>query len=441
MKLIKQLTQYLTEDVWKIQLKDLPKNKKFLIKQLRIFLLAIRGFNEDRCLLQASALTFYSILSIVPVIAMAFGIAKGFGFEKMIEKELGKMFAGHDDILLQATTYAHNMLENAKGGIIAGIGVVILLWTVIQVLGNIENSFNDIWQVKTGRGYFRKVTDYLSIMIISPIIIILSSSVTAFITTNVEKIVEEIELLGYVSSVMFFFLRLLPYCLIWILFTMLYAVMPNTKVNFKAAFLSGIIAGSVFQLVQHLYINLQVGVSSYNAIYGSFAALPLFFIWTRISWLIVLFGAEISFAQQNVNTYEFEVNTKNVSPSYRKILLFMILHTIIKRFEIGEPPHSVSDLSEKLTIPSRMIRSILYDLTDANILTALNEEDTKDQKYQPAIDIHKISIEYVLSALDSSGTREIPVIKNKSYEQLLQIDSAFSRILRASKENVLVKDL
>jgi membrane protein len=221
------------DDIWRIRLENLPRKKSFFIKQLRIFLLSTRGFAEDKCQLRASALTFYSLISIVPVAAMSFGIAKGFGFEKLLEKRLLEQFAGQEEIIVKIIGFAHSLLANTKGGLLVGVGVIVLFWAVIKVLGNIEDSFNDIWGIKKARPLGRKFSDYLSVMLLCPILMIMASSVTVFITTQVTLITEKVALLGIFSTVIFSVLRFLPYCLIWILFTFLYIFIPNTKVHFS----------------------------------------------------------------------------------------------------------------------------------------------------------------------------------------------------------------
>ena len=300
--MIRNILQFITTDIWRIRLKDIPRARSFFLKLLRIIILAVRGFDEDRCQLRASALTFYSLLSIVPVVAIIFGIAKGFGFQEGLEKELLDKFSEHQAVLVQVMEFAKSLLETTKGGLIAGIGLAVLFWTVIKVLGSIENSFNNVWGVKKSRPWSRKFTDYMSVLLIAPILFILSSSLMVFITSQVTFITEKFALLGYFSSLIFFLLKLLPYCIVWILFTFIYIFMPNTKVRFTSGLVGGIVAGTIYQLVQWGYIAFQVGVAKYNAIYGSFAALPLFLVWLQLSWLVVLFGAEICFSHQNVDT-------------------------------------------------------------------------------------------------------------------------------------------
>ena len=194
---ISRIADFITTDIWRIQIKNLSRTKAMLIKQLRTILLALKGFNENNCQLRASALTFYSLLSIVPVAAVAFGIAKGFGFEQMLEKQLLTRLPGQEDVIAQIIAFAHSMLENTKGGLIAGIGVAILFWSVIKVLSNIERSFNDIWGVREARSIGRKFGDYLSLMLLCPILVIASGSITVFVTTHITLITEKIELIGF----------------------------------------------------------------------------------------------------------------------------------------------------------------------------------------------------------------------------------------------------
>ncbi len=439
--MIKKIITFLTIDIWRIRLRDLSRSQSFFIKQLRIVLLALRGFDEDKCQLRASALTYYSLLSIVPVVAMAFGIAKGFGFERVLERQLLDKFPGQEEVLNQVVDFAHALLENTRGGMIAGIGITILFWTVIKVLGNIEKSFNDIWGIKQARAMGRKFSDYLSIMLICPILVILSSSLTVFITAQVTLITQKIELLGMLSPAIFFILKLLPYGVIWILFTFIYTFMPNTKVNFKAGFLAGIVAGTAYQVAQWGYITFQIGVAKYNAIYGSFAALPLFLIWIQLSWLIVLFGAEISFAHQNVDMYEFEPDCLKVKGSFKKLLALRITNLLAKNFSSGKNPFTASDISHVLEAPIRLIRQILHELVEANIISRVKTEEYKGTAFQLARDSSVLSINYVIKALDSRGVDNIPIAQTEDLKVLSKSLKDFDSILDEASPNKLLKDI
>jgi len=438
---ISSFIAFIKDDVWRVRLKDLPRKQSFLIKQLRVFLLSVRGFAEDKCQLRASALTFYSLISIVPVAAMAFGVAKGFGFEKRLEKQLLEQFQGQEAIITRVIDFAHSLLINTKGGLLAGVGIIILFWAVIKVLGNIEVSFNDIWGIREARSLGRKFSDYLSVMLLCPILLILSSSVTVFITTQVTIIVQKISLLGVFSPVIFFVLELLPYCIVWLLFTFLYIFMPNTKVNFKSGVLAGIIAGTIYQVVQFGYIAFQVGAARYNAIYGSFAALPLFLIWLQVSWLIVLFGAEFSFAHQNVDTYEFEPDSLKISNSFKRLLSLQIAHLLVSNFAKGGRPLTATQISQSLETPIRLVHQILFELTACGIVSDTQTEEYKEPGYQPARDISTLSIRFVIDSLEDRGTDAIPVVKTAESKALSKILSAFRDEVAQSSSNRLLKDI
>jgi membrane protein len=257
---INDAIRFLKSDIWRISLDEVTPVRAFFLRQLQIMIVAVRGMHDDKLFLQASALTFYTLLSLVPVIAMAFGIATGFGLEKYLEAELARAFAGREEIFEAVLGFARSLLEATRGGLMAGIGLIILFYTVMRVLSYIEDSFNDIWQVKQPRSVARKFTDYFSMMLIGPIFIILSNLFTVFFTTQIDKITENITLLGYISPLIMFFVQLIPFLLIWFVFTILYMVMPNTRVNFSSALVAGIIAGTLFQFVQWGYIHFQVGV-------------------------------------------------------------------------------------------------------------------------------------------------------------------------------------
>ncbi|MBW2559106.1 MAG: YihY/virulence factor BrkB family protein [Deltaproteobacteria bacterium] len=432
---------FIKGDIWRIRLKDLPRKQSFLIKQLRVFLLSIRGFAEDKCQLRASALTFYSLISIVPVAAMAFGIAKGFGFEKRLEQQLLEQFQGQEEIIAQVITFAQSLLSNTKGGLIAGVGIVVLFWAVIKVLGNIEDSFNDIWGIRETRSLGRKFSDYLSVMLLGPILMILSSSVTVFITTQVTLIMEKIALLGIFSPLISFVLKALPYGIIWVLFTFLYVFMPNTKVNFRSGLLAGIIAGTIYQIVQFGYITFQVGAARYNAIYGSFAALPLFLIWLQLSWLIVLFGAEFSFAHQNVDTYEFEPDSLQISNSFKRLLSLQITHLLVSNFAEGEKPLTAMQMSHRLEIPIRLVHQILYELGACGIVSDTKTDEYKEPAYQPARDIGTLTIQFVVNALEDRGTDAIPVAQTAEVQALSDILRVFRDEVAQSPSNRLLKDI
>ncbi|MFC1807117.1 YhjD/YihY/BrkB family envelope integrity protein [Candidatus Omnitrophota bacterium] len=439
--MIGKIIDFFKTGIWRIPSRKLSPVKSFMIKQLRIVILALRGFDEDKCNLRASALTFYSLLSIVPVAAMIFGIAKGFGFERLLEKQLLEKMHGHEEIVTNVIAFSKSLLENTKGGAIAGIGIAILFWSILKVLGNIEISFNEIWGIKKPRTIGRKLSDYLSIMLLCPVLLIMSSSLTVFVTTQITLITAKISLLGAISPVIFFALKFLPYCTLWILFTFIYIFMPNTKVSFKSGLMAGILAGTIYQIVQWGYINFQLGAARYNAIYGSFAALPLFLIWVQLSWLVVLLGAEISFACQNVDTYEFEPDCLRISYSFKKLVTLGIAHSIVRSFCLKEEPLTAEDISHNMDIPIRLVRQILFELVESKVISEVRPSESKVPSYQPALDINEITIESIINAIEARGSNNLPISETEGFKKISESLQTFSASVHKLPANLLLKDI
>ncbi len=437
---IRKVLQFIKRDVWRIRARDLSKGKLLIIRPLRIMLLAARGFKVDRCTLRASALTFYFIQSIVPVCAVAFGIAKGFGLGKIMETRLTSALAGHEKVANRIIEFSRSILQNTKGGVLAGIGVVVLLWIVLKVLWNIEKSFNEIWGVKEPRPFVRKLTDYVTVMLIGPILLVISSTATVFFATKVQALIGDIVVMGQMVNLA---LRLLPYFVIWAFFTFVYIFMPNTKVHFLPALLGGIVAGTMFQLLQWLYVSFQVGITKYSAIYGSFAVLPLFLIWIHFTWLIVLFGGELSFAYQNEETYEFEPDCLNASHNLRMLVALGITHMVVQRFLKGGSPADAEMISHKIGVPIRLVHEMLYELEEADILCATDGSGTQNPGYLPARAVKQLTVAHVVIALNTSGavTESVSLTEFQGLENLKESLAAFQEAIKASPSNVSLGEI
>lgn len=438
---LKKAIDFLRHDVWRVRRTSLPPGKSFFLNLLRVLILSVRGFDEDKCRLRASALTFYSLISIVPVMAMAFGIAKGFGFEKLMEQQLRDNLAGHEDVLQKVLEFSNALLANTQGGLIAGIGLLILIWAVLKVLGQIEDSFNDIWGVKEKRSLGRMFGDYLSLMLVCPVLIILSSGLTIFFTSQITEIMEKFTFLEVIGPAVLTFLKLLPYALLWGVFAFIYIFMPNTKVRFSSGLYAGIVAGTIFQLVQWAYVTFQIGVAKYNAIYGSFAALPLFLIWLQLSWFIVLYGAEFSFALQNVDTYEFEPDALEASHRVKTLLSLQITHHLVQNFARAEPPSTAREISARLEIPIRFTNEILYRLKKSNILTTTEVQGNGEQAYQPARDISSLTIHDIIVALEQRGLNDMPFAHTPEFAMLSSSLEAFGKAVEKLPDNKLLTQI
>jgi len=429
--MIFSISNFIKEDIWAMPDNNLTMLQRSGINVIKIIILSVQGFSRDLCQLRASALTLYTLLSIVPVIALLFGIAKGFGFEKKLEQQLLEQASDQDTMMLQLIEFSENMLSSTKGGVVAGIGIVVLFWTVIKVIGNIEESFNHIWKIKNNRVWSRKLSDYLSLMMFAPVLLIMSSSITVFVKTQVTWLVEVIHLPAFGTKMVLYVMGYSPLVIMTLLFTFIFVFMPNQKIDLKAGFIAGVVTGVMYQLVQWAYLALQIGASSYNAIYGSFAALPLFIIWLQMGWMVVLLGCEISFFIQNYDSYRHNEKFSNLSFSLRKNIALQVCHNIVLRFSNGEVAPDAGQIARELSLPVSVVQKSLAALKNSNLIVELNVLENEDTIYQPSRDINSLTISTVINALETSGRNNVPEMQG--YEQFSQLD--------ASAEKMLLKEI
>ena len=427
--------------IWHTPLSDIPKNKTIVIKQLRIIILAARGVLHNKVQIRAASLTLYSLLSVIPIIAIAFAIAKGFGLDQNLEMLISKEFQSNEDIIGWLLQNAQNAIYETRGGYIAGVGMIILFWSVMSLLSQVEDTFNHIWHIRNSRAWYRKFTDYLTIMLIAPVFVILSSSMTVFVSSYLTEFMSKAPILDHFKPLITFLIKFSPYFMLWVALTAFYMIMPNTKVKFLPAMISGIIVGTTLQIVQYLYIDLQFGITKLNAIYGSFAAIPLFIIWLQYSWLTILLGAELAFANQNIANYEFEAEALGMSSYHKKAISLIIMNIIIKKFETGAQPVTASDIATHLKVPISLIRELLQDLKEANLVSEITEKKPKDLYYQPALDIGKITVSHVMSKVEKHGVKQIFLKDNHQYKKVIKMLKEFDSLVVESHSNILVKDL
>lgn len=425
--------RFFTYDIWRINRSDITPKRFGLYNIVKAFILAIRNIDSSELNTRAAALTYRTLLSIVPMLAVLFAIARGFGFQNLVETELFSYFKGQADILEKAMSAIDNSLKYAQGGIFVGVGIVMLLYTVVNLLSSIEDNFNTIWRIKKGRSYYRQFTDYLALIILMPIFMILNAGVSIMLNSTID-----IAVLGVVFSPL---TKLIPYLITILLFTFVYIYIPNTRVNFMAALMAGALAGIAFQVFQMFYISGQIWISKYNAIYGTFAALPLLLLWMQLSWFICLFGVELSFAYQNVAKFSFEHETKNISRRYKDFITLTIVSLIAKRFEKGQKPYTADELSTEHEIPTKLLSDILYFLQEINIIIETMTDDERVPAYIPALDINQITVAYLFDKIDKYGSEDFKIDKvpefKDEWNKILEI-----RALITDKESaILVKDL
>lgn len=434
----RNLIRFIKDDVWLLHEQKLPPVQAGIIKALKITLLAVQGFSSDLCLLRASALTLYSLLSIVPVIAMLFGVAKGFGFETMLEQRLIEQAPKQDTLVLQLISFARNLLDSTKGEVVAGIGLIVLFWTIISLIGNIEESFNAIWKIGNGRSLSRKFSDYLSLMLLAPVVLITSSSITVLLNTEITWLITVIHLPAGGTGLVIKALGLLPLLLMIGLFAFTFIFMPNHKINIKAGLVAGVVTGILYDFLQWAYLSLQIGVSGYNAIYGSFAALPLFVVWLQTGWMIVLLGCELAFFLQNYEIYRNNNRFSDLSFSLQKVIALQIMHLIVKNFSHFNKPYTAAEIATSLVIPIAIIQPILLKLMASQLIVEFKNHDDADEVYLPAMDTDNLSIAFVINALEQCGQNQLPEV-NQEHVFMNAVDE-FRLLMETSEYNGLLKD-
>ncbi|MGZ3515189.1 MAG: YihY/virulence factor BrkB family protein [Thermodesulfobacteriota bacterium] len=442
--MVSRILHFFKTGIWEIRFKDLPPMEAFFIKYLRIILLASRGFMRDHCQKTASVLTYYSLLNVVPVVAVAFAMAKGFGLEKLIEKQILQMAEKANwqaDITTQIISFSHKLLEQAKGGLIAGVGIVLLFWTIISIMGKIEEALNEIWETKESRTLIRKFSDYITMMVLGPVLLIISSGATVLVASQVKVIVNKIAFLGVFGTVILVLLNLLPYVSIWTLLTMLYLIMPNTRIPVRSAILGGIVAGTIAQIVQWIYIKFQIGVASYGAIYGSFAALPLFLGMLQMSWMIVLFGAEIAYANEHYETFGFHPDYSGMSVSSKKLLMLRVFHLLTKKFSLGERPLSAVQIAHVLEIPVRLVRQLLHELTNVGLVVETVTGIKSEIAFQPGRTIENITVKVALDEYEKYGNTKIPDYQSEETDKISKYLQEISETVEKSPSNVRLKEI
>ncbi len=440
-KRINSYRDFINHGLWKIKLADLPKGKRYFYSTLRIAFITFTEFNKDKCGEKASALTYFSVLSVVPVIALAFGIATVFGLESYLTEELGRYFTGQQQVLDYTLDFADKMLSTSSGGIITGISALFLIYAVARLLNNIEIAFNDIWGSAKGRSLKRKMTDYMSVIFLGPIILILSSSAAVFLTTSVESIVEQINFLGFLMPIILFLIKLVPFFLVGFLLFLIFVVFPNTTVKLKPALIAGIVAGVVYQIIQYMWIDGQIYLSTYSVVYGSFAALPLFLIWLQLSWTVVLLGGELTFAIQNAKGWSHDDDKLRMSLKFKRKLTVYVLWKLTNSFRETDGPVSLASIHGDLHIPLRFLRQIITELEEAKLIVRVVSV-TDEELYQPGLDINKITIIMIYSRLELVGFSEFPTdLEGEGFEDIVRVIEKLEAEMTNSSWNKKLVDL
>lgn len=403
-----------------------------IVRFVRLVIYMLRSLLHHGTMLRSDALTYYTLISIVPIVALAFAIVNGFG---MIDNLVGNLYAllpTMPEVVDLIVNFAERALARTQGGVVAVVSIAMLFWSVISMFNSIESAFDNIWEVKKGRSIVRKISNYITIFVVAPLLWVLSSYLGSFLS-NVLSLGDHWLLVLTGKCVSIF--------IAWAMFTFLFIILPNTKVHFRPACLSGIVTAIFFVSFQWMYVWLQSMMTSYNAIYGSFAALPLFLIWVRVSWQILLLGGELSFAVQNEKVFDEEYQTKELSYSSRRAVMLAVMCHVAEAFRRGQGGLSISQIGTKLHLPMRLLKQSLTTLCQAGMLHEIEREvNDNEEFYAPARDISTLRVYEILEAIDRSGygSEQIDNDEIREWDQTIE---QIRHVARTSDKNTLLVEL
>lgn len=399
---------YFWTGVWK------DPRKNIWTSTLKTLNLTVRSFTDTGLQNKSMSLTYSTVLALVPALALIFAISRGFGFQDTVQNELYVIFPAQQKAISTAISFVDSYLKQSSQGLFVGVGIVMLLWTLVSLLSNIEEAFNSIWNVKKSRSFPQKVTDYIAICLMVPLLMICSSGASIFMST----IVQENLNLPFLTPVINSLLEFAPLVMAWLAFTLSYFLIPNTKVQIKYAAIAGAVCAVAFQVLQLLFVNGQIYVTKYNAIYGSFAFLPLMLIWLQLSWLILLTGSVLAYSLQNVFAYNYLGDITDVSQSYRREIALVVTALVFRRFRRGRPPYTLYDLSRHYDLPMKLVSHSVESLRKAGILYIV--ADDKDRAgIAPAVEIDKMSVGELMRRLDAEGNSDFIPGFSEMYAPLL----------------------
>ena len=426
------LWNYLWNDVWS----DTRNN--WYIRLAKTLNLSVKSFLNANIQSQAAALTYHTILALVPALAILFAIGRGFGFHNILQTQLFNYIPAQKETLDTVVGFVDAYLAQSSQGIFVGIGIALLLWTMISLMSNIESAFNSIWGIKQGRSIWRKITDYTAMLLILPVLMICSSGLSLFMTSTLQNLFA----FDFMSPVISILLKCASYIFTWLFFAAMFMLIPNTKVKFKNALIAGVFTGTGFLILQWIFVSGQMYVSKYNAIYGSFSFLPLLLIWLQFTWVIILSGIAICYSSQSIYRFNFSDKINIISKDYRSKITLAMMAIIVRHFDNGNKAITLDDFTNKYDFPPRIAIEIIEELVEAQLVskTILIDKD-EEIGLQPAVDINKLSIAYVLNRLDNHGASGFVPNFNTNFSEISKALDNIESVITNNAGSTLIKDI
>ena len=385
---------------------------------------ALQNYKRANSALWVTSLCFYTLLSLVPIFAILFSLGNWLGVAENLIKQLNKYSPLNEEMINFLITFSENLLENARSGVLAGIGFLFLGWTLITMFSIIEKAFNDIWQVSKTRMILRKITDYVACFLLFPLLIL---------TVNGSMIILGKKLEG-IYDISPYLIQLVPILTLLLFFTALYMLIPNTNVRFIPAFFSAIFVTLFFAGFQHLFILLQVMIITYNKIYGSFSGIFIFFFWLKIMWFFVILGAHLSYFLQNKELKLDSFNVRDMSFKSKECATLMIIYELIKRYRDDLHPATVLEIAEEYNLSYNLVLYILEIFEDNGLVAeVINEKSRYDRSYVIVNNIDRINFQRIFSALENYGENIDLIINNRN--------KIFFEIVENKNYEVILKDI
>lgn len=426
------LWNYLNEGLWS------DPRRSWWLSVLRTLNLSIKSFLNRDIQTQACALTYRTMLAVVPALAMLFAIGRGFGFQNLLQDELYTLFPAQEMAIRYAMNFVESYLNSASEGIFVGVGLIFLLWTLISLLTNVENTFNLIWGIQQGRSIWRKASDYTAMLLILPVLMICASGINLLMSSTLRSIFH----FSFMTPVVSLILEGTSWVMTWLFFTAVYMLIPFTKVKFRNAFISGIIAGTGFIILQWLFVTGTLYVTRYNAIYGSFAFLPLMLLWVQLVWVIILTGAVICYSSQNVFAFSLSTQADAISPSYKAKVLVAITATLTQRLLAGARAVTARDLMDFYDLPARLVTKITDSLYEAGLIVRVLIPGRSDvYGFQLAVDPSTLTVEDLLEKIYGLGTEGFIPDFSKNFPGVVTCMDKISAATYAAAGKVYLKDI
>ena len=402
-KRLHQFREFIHYDLWRQpHIAIHSPRKRFLYRTLQTIILVARGFKDQVLVVRANSLSFSLLFAFIPMMALIYAIARGFGFEQILQETISTSFLAEANIAPVLLEWIERYLETARDGLFLGIGLIVLIWAVYAFFNMLENSFNSIWNVKLSRSFGRRLTNYLMTLLLVPVLVVVTSGISIFL--NSTEILSSV--LTAIEPIRKFMLRFLPFVATTAVFTWIFIAIPNTKVKFSSAIIPGIVMGLLYQFVQALSMYLVVLFTRMSIVYGAFSVIPLILIWLNITCWLLLIGAELAFAIQNNDLFAYEKDIATMSRRYKDYVMLYLLSVIIRRFEAGEQPQSAQEMAAANQLPIRMVQQLLSRLEETNILHRVHIEQKEEQAFVPALDTKSITVEMVIGRISAQGTEE-----------------------------------